>query len=613
MKHEIIKKIKGPILILGANGFIGSNLNSLIRSERHDCWGMGRENKFALDNFFTGNVLEDFDGLKRFIQKLRPQTIFNCISYGNRPQQIDQVKMMDTNVLFPQKLLNFLKEESFLSCFVQLGSSSEYGEATQNAEETETLLPNSPYALSKKLCYQSMKYYAQAYDLPILYPRLFSVYGPGEDEYRLMPQLLLRAQDKKLPALASPQISRDFVYIEDACTALIHMSTEFNKDISGEAFNICSGQATTLAELAELVQTEFGFQQSIVWDQNQKRSWDHQRPWFGNPQKTIAQFSWRPSTPLLEGIRKSRQWMQDNSFPSRSSTSTTPEISIIVAVYKDEGNIEELYRRIVQEQEKAGILFELILVDDGSPDQSWETIQKLAQQDSRIKGVRHSNNFGSQAAFLSGMKIARGQAVVLMDGDLQDPPQVIPLFVKKWKEGFAVVAGDRTSREEFFFITFLRNLFYRCLTFFGFRHFPHAGDFSLIDKILYKKLATLQYPYFWRTLRRELGFKQALVSYHRPARYRGKTNNSWGSNLYWFAWGLQSIDSKIPEYFFLLSSFISIISLATREISLPIFFLIELSCFQLWWLLRLSYRLMRKERQPFPFVVESTCNIEGKD
>ena len=136
-------------------------------------------------------------------------------------------------------------------------------------------------------------------------------------------------------------------------------------------------------------------------------------------------------------------------------------ISCIIACYKDEQAIPFMYQRIIKTFEEIDADYEIIFVNDSSPDDSLSVIRQISEKDNKVIGVNHRRNFGSQSAFLSGMKISSGDAVVLMDGDLQDPPELINSFFKKWQEGNNIVYGVRTKREVSIVMHFLYKSFYK--------------------------------------------------------------------------------------------------------------------------------------------------------
>jgi glycosyltransferase involved in cell wall biosynthesis len=212
----------------------------------------------------------------------------------------------------------------------------------------------------------------------------------------------------------------------------------------------------------------------------------------------------------------------------------------VVACYKDAQAIPIMYERLKKTFAELKIDHEIIFVNDNSPDNSEEVIRDLSSRDRHVVGISHSRNFGSQAAFRSGMEIATKNACVLLDGDLQDPPELIASFVAKWKEGFDIVYGRRVKREAPLFMRAGYKLFYRLFDAFSYLSIPHdAGDFSLIDRRAVK--AILQHPerdLFLRGIRASVGFKQTGVDYVRPERMFGRTTNSFIKNLGWAKKGI---------------------------------------------------------------------------
>jgi glycosyltransferase involved in cell wall biosynthesis len=191
--------------------------------------------------------------------------------------------------------------------------------------------------------------------------------------------------------------------------------------------------------------------------------------------------------------------------------------------------------------------YEIIFVNDCSPDDSEETIRTISRNNRRVLGISHSRNFGSQAAFRSGMQIASKNACVLLDGDLQDPPELIAQFVEKWREGYDVVYGRRVERKASLPMQLAYKLFYRVFDYFSYLRIPHdAGDFSLMDRRVYE--AVLQFPerdLFLRGVRAYAGFKQIGVDHVRPERMFGVTTNSLWKNLGWAKKGILSF-SNLP-------------------------------------------------------------------
>ena len=200
--------------------------------------------------------------------------------------------------------------------------------------------------------------------------------------------------------------------------------------------------------------------------------------------------------------------------------------SVVIPVYNEEGNLRALYERLVKVLLSLSEDYEIIFVDDGSTDHSLSIIKQLAGLDQRLKFISFSRNFGHEAASTAGFDKASGDVVVLMDADLQDPPEVIKALSDKWKEGYQVVYGQRRKREgECLFKRATAFLFYRVLNLLTDVHIPlDTGDFRLMDKAVVQDLKKCrEQNRFVRGLMSWLGYKQIGISYDRPERKSGST------------------------------------------------------------------------------------------
>ncbi len=200
--------------------------------------------------------------------------------------------------------------------------------------------------------------------------------------------------------------------------------------------------------------------------------------------------------------------------------------SIIAPIYNEIDNLPELYRRVKEVMDSSGEPWELILVDDGSTDGSTEKIRELAQKDSVVRPVIFARNFGHQVAITAGWDYARGDAVVIIDADLQDPPEVILELAKKWKEGYEVVYAVRSEREgESWFKKFTAAMFYRLIYSITDVKIPvDTGDFRLMDRKVVDVLKLMKERHrFPRGMSAWVGFRQIGVTYKRAARVAGVT------------------------------------------------------------------------------------------
>lgn len=204
----------------------------------------------------------------------------------------------------------------------------------------------------------------------------------------------------------------------------------------------------------------------------------------------------------------------------------TPELSIVVPAFNEEDNVEPMFERVASALEGVVSGFEVVFVDDGSRDATWERIGRLASTRPQVRGIRFSRNFGHQCAVTAGVNEALGEAIVLIDGDLQDPPEVIPEMVARWREGADVVYAQRASRVgESWLKKALAAGFYRVLRRLTDVDIPvDTGDFRLLGPGPVAALRSLpEHNRFIRGLTSWIGFRQVPVVYHREARQHGET------------------------------------------------------------------------------------------
>lgn len=203
-----------------------------------------------------------------------------------------------------------------------------------------------------------------------------------------------------------------------------------------------------------------------------------------------------------------------------------PTFSIIAPNYNELDSLHELYRRVSEVMDSTGEPWELILIDDGSQDGSTDLIRQMAADDPRVRPVIFARNFGHQIAVTAGLDYSRGDAVTIIDSDLQDPPEVILEMIAKWHEGYEVVYAVRAEREgESWFKLWTASLFYRMIYRITDVKIPlDTGDFRLMDRKVVNVLNTMRERHrFLRGMSAWVGFKQVGVPYKRAARFAGAT------------------------------------------------------------------------------------------
>jgi len=200
--------------------------------------------------------------------------------------------------------------------------------------------------------------------------------------------------------------------------------------------------------------------------------------------------------------------------------------SVIIPMYNEEAVIPETYRRLTGVMEGFGEPYELLFINDGSRDRTGEILRELCKSDRRVKLIDFARNFGHQIAITAGMDYAAGECMVIIDGDLQDPPELIPDMIKLWRQGYEVVYGKRLSREgETFFKKFTAKCFYRILRRMTDVDIPvDTGDFRLIDRKVSEALKQLpERNRYVRGLMSWVGYKQVAIEFQRSERFAGET------------------------------------------------------------------------------------------
>ena len=551
-----VKRLQGPMLVLGASGFIGANLLRTLSRYRDDVYGTAsrlpawRLEDLRSENIIVTDLLVD-SNLDAMLDNVKPRTVFDCVGYGGYSFETDAGLIYETNFNLISRLLGRLERRT-IACYVHAGSSSEYGDNASRPREDSPTFPNSHYAVSKAATANLIHFFGKKRKLPCVNLRLYSVYGPLEDSSRLIPNLIRSGLAGEYPELVDPRVSRDFVYVDDVTDAFVTIAGDVDDRNFGESFNIGTGAKTTIGDLAVIARDLFGLEQEPRYTMP-NREWDLS-DWYSDPSKVSERFGWQARTQVREGLSltiewyrtivdKDRYWQSSKKF----GLDTKHSVSAVIACYKDEQAIPIMYERLKQAFTKLNIDYEIIFVNDCSPDNSEEVIRAISRNDRRVLGISHSRNFGSQAAFRSGMEVASKNSCVLFDGDLQDPPEIIEQFVSHWREGYDVVYGRRVKREATLFMQVAYKLFYRTFDYFSYLKIPHdAGDCSLLDRRVVE--AILRFPerdLFLRGVRAYAGFRQTGVDYVRPERMFGVTTNSFWKNLGWAKKGILSF-SYVP-------------------------------------------------------------------
>jgi len=239
--------------------------------------------------------------------------------------------------------------------------------------------------------------------------------------------------------------------------------------------------------------------------------------------------------------------------------------SLVIPVYNEEKTILELYRRVFAVMNQLDGSVELVFVNDGSRDRSLQLLRDLHQKDSRVCYLSLARNFGHQIAVTAGLNFVRGQVIVILDADLQDPPELIPDMIEKWRQGYQVVYAQRTQRrQENWFKRFTAYFFYRLLKRLADVEIPtDTGDFCLIDRQVVDVLNSMpERNRYIRGLRSWVGFQQTAIRFEREHRFAGEVKYTFGKSLALAVNGLVSF-SKVPlrlsTYVGLLAAIVAIL------------------------------------------------------
>lgn len=302
-------------LVTGAAGFVGANLAATLAREGHDvvAWVHPGGSDWRLDPL-RGEVdvvpveLLDGDAIEAGVRSARPDWIFHLAAHGAYSWQRDAERIMQTNLVSTVRLLSACQRHGF-SAFVNAGSSSEYGFQDHAPSEDELPTPNSDYAVMKAAATLHCRFVAERDDVHVITLRLYSVYGPWEEPGRLMPTLVARGLEGRLPPLVSPDTPRDFISVRDAERAFLQAAER--SDIErGSVFNIGSGRQTTLREVVEISRAKMGVSEEPEWGTEPQRSWDA-AVWVSNPRRAHRQLGWQAEDDLPTGFARLVEWLRE--------------------------------------------------------------------------------------------------------------------------------------------------------------------------------------------------------------------------------------------------------------------------------------------------------------
>ncbi len=303
------------VLLTGGTGFVGANLCRRLLRDGHEVHLPVRPTsprwriQAALADLHLHEVdLTDKEAVARLVEETRPDWVFHLAAHGAYPFQTDLRRMVETNIVGTVNLMEASLARGF-EAFVHTGSSSEYGLKDHAPSEAETLDPNSDYAVTKASSTLYCRHTASARNVHVPTLRLYSVYGPYEEPTRLVPTLIVRGKDGRLPPLAGPRVARDFVHVDDVveayCLAAAHRGAE-----AAPVYNVGTGVQTTLREAVDVAREALGVSEEPQWTTMPNRGWDTE-VWVSDSRKLRAELGWRPRYTFRDGFRHFARWLDE--------------------------------------------------------------------------------------------------------------------------------------------------------------------------------------------------------------------------------------------------------------------------------------------------------------
>jgi len=313
------------VILTGGSGFVGANLarrlvrdghelHLFLRAEHSD-WRLTE----ILEDTQTHEVdLRDSARTAALVESIRPEWVFHLATYGAYPSQTDERRMVQTNVFGTMNMVNACVQSGCES-FINTGSSSEYGLKDHAPSEDEDLEPNSAYAVTKAAATRFCRDISLAHAAKIQTLRLYSVYGPFEEPGRLVPTLVSRGLEGKLPPLANPETARDFIFVDDVVDAYL-LAAFAEPHEPGGIYNIGTGVQTSLREAVDVARRVFEIRAEPEWGTLPARAWDTD-VWVADNTKFRNRFQWQPRFDFDRGFRATVEWFRNNSRIWSAATS----------------------------------------------------------------------------------------------------------------------------------------------------------------------------------------------------------------------------------------------------------------------------------------------------
>ncbi|MEN9945692.1 MAG: hypothetical protein RLZZ293_78 [Pseudomonadota bacterium] len=472
----------------------------------------------------------------------------------------DSVQLFDEIILGTKNILQFA-EQAKAKCLLNFSSGAVYQPNQQLSGLTEISPLNQnleddkhTYSLAKASSEHLAYLYSSNTNLKVISLRCFCFGGDYLDhKHFALGEFIQKAlNNQDITVSASKGVYRSYLSVDDLSKQIFSLLVKSESNSSQyEVFNLGSDQAISLPDLAKQVVATLKSKSKVYTPNIDLPIVNYYVP---NVDKITNYLGIKKNISLDEIILATAEFYQQQQAthllptPEEVNISSKHSLSAIIACYNDAQAIPIMAERLIAVFNKCNLDYEIIFVSNGSTDNSVEVIRNLSMINPRIIGVTHSRSFEqtSQASFLNGMALATKQACVLLDGDLQDPPELIEDFVREWQNGYEIVYGIRHKREAPLFVQLGSKIFYRLFDKLSSVPMPHdAGDFSLIDRrVVEWLLATQEHDVLIRGMRSYLGFKHTGIKYFRPERMFGKSSNNFFKLIMWLKKGIFSYSRK---------------------------------------------------------------------
>jgi len=514
-----LEKLNGPVLVLGADTFVGAAIMRHLLDNQGDVTATCRDEVdwrlrgIPAEKLWT---VDDADPLafNDLLRKANPKTILDCLAL--HPEESDAPeRAYRSSLSVLDASLAYLKSINS-GCYIRFEPSlSDNGSPSADIRA----IRSAGLAMIRDCAASSVRSAVLS---------LSTVYGPEQDPDNPVARYVEAGSHGKYPPVSG---SWDLVYIDDVASAAIAVALQLPGERAGIALSITSGIMASAQDLVQITRSRFNIDAEAALseaDTSQNVVAEHSSP--------AAVVDWQPSVSLADGFSRTADWYQtlDPSddyiqYQRDMALDKRWSVSAVVLCWHENPTIPYMYKRATDVFTKLGIDYEIIFVNnDNSPDDAEEIVKELSRKDHHVVGLSLSRNWSPPAAMLDGVRLASKNAVVTLDGDLQDPPEMIEQFVELWKQGYEVVYGRRVSRVAPWHIRVLSKAYYRILKRLANIDMPQdAGEFSLMDRRVVDWLNSFpERELFPRGLRAYIGFRSAGVDYVRPERMFGKSSNN---------------------------------------------------------------------------------------